>query len=610
MKQNYIKLILIFLLILSVMLAFVSCEIAKDVLGPDNESEGPTADGGGDQIIEWQDGLVVTIDGSNSTDPGGGTLTYKWELIQRPFGSILELGEFDTQPIAYFKPDVLGIYIVRLTVRNENYQKDSVDVRITIIEQSTNKSPVPIITYSPLSPVEGELITFSGVSSYDPDGTIVNYSWYIGGITLTGDHVTYIFNTKGDYNITLTVTDDKNDSQSTTITISIAIQNNPPVAVASADDYTPTIGQTITFTSNGSYDPDGDTITYLWDFGDNSTSNLEKVDHTYNTEGVYYVTLTVTDSYGLSDSTSIKITVGNPTNNPPIADAGSDQTGLIFEEILFDGSGSTDPEGDALTYNWSFGDGESASGKVVSHRYTKEGEYKVVLTVKDTANNQSQDAVIATVKIKPVSALIVTAGNLGGIGPFIESLAISKSISSLKSYDATKSIPALDPGEHQVVIVASYSGWADSEKMGYSLAKYISNGGKVILLGASLWTYRGTSQSYTLAGDILDPKFSPFALGDYTKDPYTDLDLPNHLIFSGVYKITTGTYGKNDIQGEATPLGYFIYKGSQAGSLGALNNNLPVAAYNVMPYSGIWEPKTDDFILLIENTILWLVANY
>ena len=110
MKQNNIKLILIFLLIFSIMLAFVSCEIAKDVLGPDNDSEGPTADAGGDQIIEWQDGLVVTIDGSNSTDPGGGTLTYKWELIQRPFSSILELVEFDTQPIAYFKPDVLGIY--------------------------------------------------------------------------------------------------------------------------------------------------------------------------------------------------------------------------------------------------------------------------------------------------------------------------------------------------------------------------------------------------------------------------------------------------------------------------------------------------------------------
>jgi len=48
MKQNNIKLILIFLLIFSIMLAFVSCEIAKDVLGPDNDSEGPTADAGGD----------------------------------------------------------------------------------------------------------------------------------------------------------------------------------------------------------------------------------------------------------------------------------------------------------------------------------------------------------------------------------------------------------------------------------------------------------------------------------------------------------------------------------------------------------------------------------
>ena len=61
----------------------------------------------------------------------------------------------------------------------------------------------------------------------------------------------------------------------------------------------------------------------------------------------------------------------------------------IGETVLFDGSDSTDPENDALTFSWNFGDGKTSNGAYVNHVYEKAGKFKVVLTVKDVSGGQS-----------------------------------------------------------------------------------------------------------------------------------------------------------------------------------------------------------------------------
>jgi hypothetical protein len=60
-------------------------------------------------------------------------------------------------------------------------------------------------------------------------------------------------------------------------------------------------------------------------------------------------------------------------NEPPVADANGPYTGTVGVAVLFDGSGSTDPEGGALTYDWDFGDGGTGTGVNPTHAYTAPG---------------------------------------------------------------------------------------------------------------------------------------------------------------------------------------------------------------------------------------------
>lgn len=71
-------------------------------------------------------------------------------------------------------------------------------------------------------------------------------------------------------------------------------------------------------------------------------------------------------------------------NQPPSAVISVSSEGEINEEIIFDGSDSTDPDGDILTFNWNFGDGAVGEGGSISHTYQTKGKFKVILTVKDS----------------------------------------------------------------------------------------------------------------------------------------------------------------------------------------------------------------------------------
>ncbi len=84
-------------------------------------------------------------------------------------------------------------------------------------------------------------------------------------------------------------------------------------------------------------------------------------------------------------------------NRRPVADAGDDRTSLEGAWVRFDASASTDPDGDALSFHWRFGDGATATGVAPSHVYADDGVYTVTLTVEDDFAGIDVTTIVVTV---------------------------------------------------------------------------------------------------------------------------------------------------------------------------------------------------------------------
>jgi hypothetical protein len=98
------------------------------------------------------------------------------------------------------------------------------------------------------------------------------------------------------------------------------------------------------------------------------------------------------------DAATHGIVEAETLNEPPVANAGGPYVGAIFSEIWFDGTGSSDPDNNPLSYMWEFGDGSPlGSGAMTSHIYEVAGIYDVCLTVNDSIEDSDQVCTIAVV---------------------------------------------------------------------------------------------------------------------------------------------------------------------------------------------------------------------
>ncbi len=198
------------------------------------------------------------------------------------------------------------------------------------------------------------------------------------------------------------------------LTISVTAVNAPPVADVGGpyvDDPT----AFIVFDGSGSSDPDGTIASWEWDFGDGGTASGKTLFHSYVEDGVYTVTLTVTDDAGATDTATTTATIGNVSNLPPTADAGGPYDGTTGEQIAFDGSGSSDPEGETITYAWDFGDGNTATDREPSHSYSAAGSFTVTLTVTDESALSGTDTATVTVAAAPTTTVTTAAPSVSGV---------------------------------------------------------------------------------------------------------------------------------------------------------------------------------------------------
>jgi PKD repeat protein len=175
--------------------------------------------------------------------------------------------------------------------------------------------------------------------------------------------------------------------------------NTPPVAEiwAPSVQTKDAFGEAkVQFDASNSTDIDGDTLTFVWDFDDGKTGVGMTTTHTYTLAKLYNVTVNVSDSVGY-DLATISVRV----NTIPLADAGDDLTDINVNELIqFDGTLSSDPDNDIITYAWDFGDGTTIDiTENPTHRYTISTNYTLTLTVTDEWGAEATD--IIDIKVLP-----------------------------------------------------------------------------------------------------------------------------------------------------------------------------------------------------------------
>ncbi|GAG62201.1 unnamed protein product [marine sediment metagenome] len=164
-----------------------------------------------------------------------------------------------------------------------------------------------------------------------------------------------------------------------------------------------------------SYDPNGEVVSYSWNFGDGNTGSGVETSHSYTEDKYYVVILTVTDDEGATGTAKRAIIAQFRTDDScewtggdscsgdgdkPLAvfqpisglvsSSCSSRIGTVGVPITFDGGFSRAAEGKIVRYAWDFGDDEStALGATVTHTYRQARYYTVTLTVHDDSGQQA-----------------------------------------------------------------------------------------------------------------------------------------------------------------------------------------------------------------------------
>ncbi len=255
--------------------------------------------------------------------------------------------------------------------------------------------------------IYGEFTQLQGSGTDPDDDPIVSFLWNIeirpqlSRAALSDERAPdplLVPDVVGDYVISLVVADGMDSSLPDTVVVRVA-ENLPPTAVAVADPTTGPLPLTVQFDGSQSSDPEGAQITFLWDFGDASPRSTEVApSYLYTHPGTYFVTLTVSDSFSLSPSDPIEITVLPPANMIPTASPiAVPNTGTPSLPVQFTANAS-DSNNDLLTYAWDFDDPTSANNTSnladPVHVYTAGGTYTVSLTVDDGQDSFSTSLVV------------------------------------------------------------------------------------------------------------------------------------------------------------------------------------------------------------------------
>lgn len=177
----------------------------------------------------------------------------------------------------------------------------------------TNPALIADFEFEPAAPRVFDSVTFDATPTRNGGAACRNncsYRWSFGdGTTAEGLIATHQFRTVGTFSVTLTVTDLRGASDSTSKPVPVS-PGAPPTAAFTFSPAAPAPGQNIFFNASETRAAAGRAIVeYFWDFGDGTTAFGSAVSHTYAAEGDYVVILKVTDDAGSFQTATQTVTV-------------------------------------------------------------------------------------------------------------------------------------------------------------------------------------------------------------------------------------------------------------------------------------------------------------
>lgn len=308
----------------------------------------------------------------------GGTLvnSWQWDLGD---GSGNQSGETVTHGYSE-----AGTYPVELIVQTNEGCRDT-------IVQDVWVNPTPAVSISGNDVCLDDEMVFENNSSTQ-DATIASWTWDFGDSqSAQGVSATHTYAAYGSFNVTLTAVTDSGCTASSGTQVIVHPNPVPAFTVEVTEGCEPLL---VPLTDNSTI-ASGSILSHSWDFGDANSGIGATLNHVYqDTVGIFDVSLTVTSNEGCEST----ITVQNAVTVNVTPDAHFSQNATILEmpdALLI----LTDLSQDALTYEWTFGDGDSSEVASPTHRYDDHGEFDIRLTV---TNGDCMDIQRSKVTVKPL----------------------------------------------------------------------------------------------------------------------------------------------------------------------------------------------------------------
>ncbi|MDX6327111.1 MAG: hypothetical protein QOK15_3465 [Nocardioidaceae bacterium] len=451
--------------------------------------------------------VQVTADASGSSDPQRQALTYTFDWGD---GSTPQAQASATASHT-FTGD--GTLTVKVTVTNSSGLSDTATQQVTVA--APPKAPTAALSVSPATGTAPVQVTADASGSTDPQGQTLSYGFDWGDGTSTGDQAaataTHTFGAAGSYQVKVTVTNTAGLTDNVTRTVTVDPAPTPPTARLSVTPTTGTAPVQVTADATASTDPQGQTLSYGFDWGDGTTAAEQPTataSHTFTSAGTYRVTVTVTDQAGLVDTASQSVVVSAPPSPPSARLTVTPASGTAPVQVAADASASTDPQGQALTYAFSWGDGTTTpaqSAAKATHTYTAAGSYAVSVTVRDTGGLTGTTS--QTVKIDPAPAYVGQVGTASS-GTAVKTATVTLT-SPVKAGDmvvlttqatsgTSKPVTASDSGGTVYAVATS-----DSDASGAKLTVLYGVTTKALPAGATITVTYGATTAYRVVADVL-----------------------------------------------------------------------------------------------------------